>query len=128
MPSWGTKVCLAFPVLYAMPRRSLCPALWLPTALVPRGTLDAHALTHLLVFLVHLHFPSSCLHPISPWPRPASSPLLYRSVVDLSAPWVSTGCTGESPPGSGASNALPEPPLQLLQSYPFGFFFYLSHD
>lgn len=64
MPSWGTKVCLAFPVLYVVPRRSLCPAPWLPTAPGPWSAQDFHTLMHTLYAPFHL--PHSCTFSVKP--------------------------------------------------------------
>lgn len=123
MPNWGTKVCLAFPVLYVMLRRSLCPAPWLSDALGPRSAQDVHLLMHTLPAPFHL--PHSYTFSVKPpqlhFILALANLPAHGSVVDLLAAQMSSGCTRESLPCSRGQQCPPGPPLKLLQSCPFAF-------
>lgn len=93
MPNWGTKVCLAFPVLYIVLRRSLCPAPWLSDALGPRSALDVHLLTHTLPAPFHL--PRSYTFSVKP---PQLHFILALANLPATTPWFcgwSLSCPGE---------------------------------
>ena len=131
MPSWGTKVCLAFPVLYVAPRRSPCPAPWVPTTLGPKTTRDVHTLTHTLHALFRL--PCSWTFSVKP---PQLHFILALANLPATAPQLggwSLGCPSEQwlhrgVPSllRGASSALRDPRCNSSRAIPL--LFYLSHN